>query len=353
MDNSANNKRIAKNTIYLYIRMLVSLLIGLYTSRVFLEALGVEDYGIYNIVGGFVALFAILTNTIRSAAQRFITYALGQGDSIKLRQTFSTFITLYIIVAIGIFLIGEIIGILALNKILVLPENRLNAAYFVYHCSLFVFSINLVAIPYNACIVAHEKMSFYAIISVGESIVKLLIAYLLFISPFDTLKTYAFLLGISSLLVLTICMVYCKIRFSEVNGRFVINKPIFKEIFSYSAWVIIGSSSVVVKEQGVNLVINRFCGVAMNAAKGVSMQVEHVVSAFATNIGTAITPQITKSYASGDIGRAIRLTFLMAKIRWIVLVLREFHSITRVMPAIWRRKPSQRRMQTTHTKRIE
>lgn len=320
MNNSANNKRIAKNTFYLYIRMIVSLVISLYTSRVFLEALGVEDYGIYNIVGGFVALLAILTNTIRSAAQRFITYALGEGDFEKLRDTFSTFKTLYLLVGAAIFIIGEIFGLLFLEKLLVLPVHRIDAAYFVFHCSLLTFVIYLVTIPYHACVIAHERMNFFAIVSIAESLLRLLIAYLLFVSPFDTLKTYGFLLSAVGFLVLLINYLYCRLKFLETNGSLRIHFSIFKEVLSYSTWVILGSSSSIVKEQGVNIVINNFWGVAINAAKGVSIQVEHAVNMFSSNIGTAISPQITKSYASGDTDRAIKLTFMMAKVQGVLLL---------------------------------
>lgn len=317
---SENGKRIAKNTFYLYIRMIVSLVISLYTSRVFLEALGVEDYGIYNIVGGFVALLAILTNTIRSAAQRFITYALGEGDFEKLKNTFSTFKTLYLLIGVAIFSIGEIFGFLFLEKLLVLPINRLDAAYFVFHCSLLIFVIHLVTIPFHASVIAHEKMNFFAIVSIVESLLKLLIAYLLFVSPFDTLKTYGFLLCVVCFFVLFVNYLYCRLKFLETGGSLRIHYSIFKEVLSYSTWVIIGSSSSIVKEQGVNIVINNFWGVAINAAKGVSMQVEHAVNMFSSNIGTAISPQITKSYASGDTERAIRLTFMMAKVQGVLLL---------------------------------
>ena len=315
-----NNKRIAKNTFYLYIRMIVSLAISLYTSRVFLEILGVEDYGIYNIVGGFVAMLSILTNTIRSAAQRFITYTLGTGDFEKLKRTFSTFVTLYLLTSLIIFVLGEGVGILTLDKILQLPQNRIDAAFFVFHCSLITFVVNLNLIPYNACVISHEKMNFFAFVSILDSILKLLIVYLLYINPYDDLKTFAVLLCIVSFLNYFIYVIYCKRYFSESKVEYHIDKNIFKEVFSYSMWVIIGSSSAVVKEQGVNIVINNFCGVIMNAAKGVSVQVEHVVGLFATNIGTAITPQITKSYAAGDVKRSINLTFLMAKVQGLLLL---------------------------------
>lgn len=300
--------------------MIVSMIISLYTSRVFLDVLGVEDYGIYNIVGGFVTMLAIFTNTIRSAAQRFITYSLGKGDFLKLKQTFSTILTLYLIISVAIFLVGESLGLLFLEDLLVIPENRIDAAYFVFHCSLVAFVIQLLLIPFNASIIAHERMNFFALISIAESALKLIIVYLLVISPFDSLKTYAVLLLSVNLLVLLLYILYCLRHFLETHPHFRIYKPIFKELFSYSIWVTIGSSSAVVKEQGVNIVINNFCGVAMNAAKGISMQVEHIINLFAVNIGTAISPQITKSYAAGDIQRAISLTMMMAKMQGVLLL---------------------------------
>lgn len=319
--SSSSNKQIAKNTIYLYTRLLVSLVIGLYTSRVILEVLGVDDYGIYNIVGGFVAMLAILTNTIRSAAQRFITYALGEGNIDKLKDTLSTFITLYLLLAAIVFIVGEVVGQLFLEKILVLPDNRIDAAYYVFHCSLLVFVFNLISIPFNASIIAHEKMNFFALVSIAESVLKLLVVYLLYVSPFDSLKTYSTSLSVVSIIICLIYVLYCRYQFEEVKGRLYIRRSIFRDIFSYSVWVTIGSSSAIVKEQGVNIVINNFFGVAMNAAKGVSTQVDHVVNMFASNIGTAISPQITKAYAAGDIERSIRLTFVMAKVQGILLLL--------------------------------
>lgn len=319
-DNNSNNKRIAKNTIILYFRLIITMVVGLYTSRAFLDALGVENYGIYNIVGGFVALFAILTNNIRSAAQRFITYALGKGNFEELKNTFSTFFTLYIIVSVLIIFIGECVGLFAFDKILVIPEGRLDAAFFVFHCSLCVFAANLMAIPFNASIIAHEKMNFFALTSIVDAILKLIIVYCVYYTPFDSLKTYALLLCFVSVLMFFVYAIYCWYHFPETKAECQISRPLFRNIFSYSMWVTIGASSAIVKEQGVNLVINHFCGVVMNAAKGVSMQVEHILHQFARDIGTAITPQITKSYAAGDSQRAIDLTFLLAKAQGLLLL---------------------------------
>lgn len=316
------NKLMVKNTMYLYIRMIVSLLISLYTGRAFLEALGVDDFGIYNVVGGFVALLSVLTGTIESAARRFITFSLGKGDVDIIKRTFSTFNSLYFLIALIVFSIGECICYLLLDDILLLPEGRVEAAYFVFHCSLVSFCIDLIAIPCKALIVGHEHLNFFAIISIGESLFKLVIVWLLYVSPFDRLKTYALLLCLVSVCCRTTYTIYCNRHFKESrNLSFKVDRNIFKEAFSYSFWVIIGSSSGVLKEQGVNVIINMFSGVAMNAARGVSMRVYGVVGQFANSIGTSISPQITKSYASGNINRSIRLTFLMSKVQGVLLFL--------------------------------
>lgn len=321
LDHSSSNSRMLKNTGYLYVPMLLSMVVGLYTSRIILEVLGVKDYGIYNIVGGFVSMLSILTATITSAAQRFITYALGTGDNENLRKTFSTFNTLYIIAAILIFAIGEFFGLLFLDSILSIPVERINAAYFVYHCSLLTFSINLVAIPYNACIIAHERMGFFALTRVCQTTANLLIVYCVTIFPFDYLKTYAALVCLVGVLVRIAYSVYCKKYFNETRGNLSFDKAILKEVFSYSFWVTIGASSTVLKTQGVNIVINRFWGVAMNAANGISIQVNAVIRQFSSNVGTAITPQITKSYAAGEFQRALKLTYLLVKVQALLLII--------------------------------
>ena len=320
-DSISNNRRMLRNTVYLYIPMFFSMIIGLYTSRVVLEVLGVDDYGIYNIVGGFVSMLSILTATITSAAQRFITVALGKGDLENLKRTFSTFNTLYIIVSIFIFVLGEVFGVLFLDSLLSIPQDRLDAAYFVYHCSLLTFTINLIAIPYNACIIAHEHMGFFAIVKVFNTIASLLVVYCIVVSPFDGLKTYAALLCLVGILVRFAYGYYCKKHFEETKAKFMIDRSIFREVFAYSFWVTIGATSGVLKVQGVNIVINRFCGVAMNAANGISMHVINVVRQFSGNVGTAITPQITKSYAAGDFQKSVKLTYLLVKVQALLLII--------------------------------
>lgn len=315
-----DNKRIAKNTAYLYLRLIVSMLIGLYTSRAILDALGVEDYGVYNVIGGFVSMLSVFTASITSAAQRFITFAIGKNDKDNLKKTFSTFASLYIVLALFIFVLGESLSSVVMEHLLKIPEGRIQAGYWVYHLTILAFSIGMTIIPYTATVIAYERMDFYAIISIGDSFLKLVIVWLLYATKSDRLIVYAALLCGVGIINRCIYSLYCRKNFDETRFRFGINKGVFKEVFSYSVWVIIGSSSAVFKEQGVNLVINYFCGVLMNAARGVSVQVSGVVNNFSASIGTAITPQITKSYAAGERDRAIRLTFLLAKVQGTLLL---------------------------------
>lgn len=318
---SDNNKRIAKNTVYLFLRMLVSLFIGLYTSRAILDALGVQDYGIYNVVGGFVALLSILTGNLQSASARFITFELGAGDINRLIRTFSTLIALSLIFAGIILILGETIGLWLIKTYLVIPVDRLNIALWVYQFSLLAFLVNIWAIPYSAVVNAHEHMNFFALMGIIESFAKLGIVFLLYIIPIDTLWLYGFLMFFVSLGIRFGWGVYCKKHFEEVNGGLHIDKSVFKNIFFYSAWVTIGTSSGVLKEQGVNILINRFFGVLMNAPRGLATQVMGLITQFANNISAAIVPQITKSYASGNQARAISLTYGMAKAQSVMMLI--------------------------------
>lgn len=315
------NKRIASNTIYLYIRMLINLGISLYTSRVILDVLGVDDYGIYNVVGGFVSMLAIFTSTITSAAQRFITFELGAGDEKRLQQTFSTIVCVIIILAAVIFIVGEVFGLFFIDRFLVIPEGRMAAAKVVFHCSVIAFVVNLIAIPYTATVIAHEHMNFFALISILESVFKLIVVLSIAHMKYDRLCSYAVLLVVVALLVRFIYWLYCRHFFKETKGKRTLDKNILKNVFSYSVWVSIGASSAILKEQGVNVLINMFCGVAMNAARGVSMQVYGLANTFSGNLSQAIAPQITKSYASGDVNRAINLTIFMTKVQGILSIL--------------------------------
>ena len=309
----SNNKRIAKNSIYLYLRMIVSMVIGLYTSRVILSALGAEDYGINNIVGGFVSMLSLFTCSLGGATGRFITYELGTGSKARLKDTFSTIITLIIILSGIVLFLGETIGLWFVKEYLVIPEERWDMALYCYHCSVLSFIVNLLALPYQSTVTAHEHFNFYAIVDICQSLLKLVIVWLICISPFDRLGTYATLLLSVGILVRIIYSIYCSKHFEETIFKLRVNKDIFKDIAKYSAWITIGASSAIFKEQGVNVLINLFFGVLLNAARGIAMQVYGVINQFSNSIAQAIQPQITKSYAAGQLQRAINLTFVLAK----------------------------------------
>lgn len=318
--NSANNKRIAKNTIALYIRMLFLMGISLFTTRVVLQALGVDDYGIYNVVGGIVALFAILSQSLSNANSRFLNFEMGKGNQERLKKVFSTGVSIQIVLSIIIAIVCEIVGTWFLNNKMIIPDDRLIAANWVLHFSIVTFCINLISVPYNAAIIAHEKMSAFAYISIYEGIAKLLICYLVIDTSFDKLIVYAALICFIQLSVRFMYSVYCKRNFDECAYQFIYDKSLLKEIFSYAGWNVIGASAAVLRNQGGNILINLFGGLSVNAARGVSNQVNHAVTGFANNFMTAVKPQITKSYAAGDIDYMTTLVNQSARLSFYMLL---------------------------------
>lgn len=319
-DTSANNKRIVKNTLFLYVRMIVNLAISLYTSRAILETLGVEDYGIYNVVAGFVSMVSLFTNSVTSATTRFITVSLGIGDLKKMKETYSTLLMIVAAISVLIFIFGELFGLLFLDNYLVIPTHRMASAHIVFHCSILVFIINFLSVPNTALVTAHEKMNFFAFISIGQSFSKLMIVYCLYMTTYDRLVVYAVLLVGVDILVRVLYGWYCNRHFPEAIFQRTFKKSIFKKIFSYSIWASVGSGAAVLKEQGVNILINMFFGVTLNASRGISMQIYHVVDQFSRNIGMAISPQIMKSFAAGHKHRAEKLTLILGKAQSTLLL---------------------------------
>ncbi len=299
-DTQLNNKRIAKNTILLYFRTIFIMIITLYTSRVILNQLGVEDYGIYNVVGGVVAMFAVISSALSSSISRFITFELGRGDISKLKTIFSTSVNIQIVISLIVLVFGEIIGVWFLNCKMTIPENRLVAANWVLQCSLISFCIGLISVPYNALIIAHERMSAFAYISILEAVLKLAICYLLVISPWDRLISYALFMLFVSLSIRFAYGMYCSRHFEESHYFFVYNKSLFRKMTSFAGWTFFTNVSWIFNTQGVNLLVNVFFGVTLNAARGIASQVEGAVMQFVNNFTTAINPQITKCYASGE-----------------------------------------------------
>lgn len=319
-DSSHNNTRIAKNALMLYFRMFLIMIVSLFTSRVILDSLGVEDYGIYNVVGGVVAMFSVLSGALTSAISRFITYELGKGNIKKLRVIFSSSVLVQIVISILIVVIAEIVGIWFINNKMDIPDSRLVAANWVFHFSLVAFVINLISIPYNACIIAHEHMSTYAYVSIVEVVGKLGIAYLIYITPFDRLISYSILTCLIALVIRLIYGFYCKKHFEECEFRFVWDKSVMKEIFSFAGWNFIGSSSAILRDQGGNIIINLFYGPLVNAAYGIAYQVKNAVQSFSNNFMTALNPQIIKSYAANDLQYMESLLFQGARFSFYILL---------------------------------
>lgn len=299
-DTQANNKRIAKNTILLYFRTIFIMIITLYTSRVILNQLGVENYGIYNVVGGVVAMFAVISSALSSAISRFITFELGRGNLSKLRVIFSTSVNIQLVISLIVLVLGEIIGVWFLNYKMMIPEERLVAANCVLQCSLITFCIGLISVPYSALIIAHERMSAFAYISILEAIMKLIICYMLVISPWDKLISYALFMLFVSLAVRFIYGMYCSRHFEESHYLFVYDKRLFREMIKFASWTFFTNMTWIFNTQGINLLVNVFFGVTLNAARGIASQVEGAVMQFVNNFTIAINPQITKCYAAGE-----------------------------------------------------
>lgn len=307
MQSISNNKRLAKNTILLYIRMLLIMAISLFTSRIVLKTLGVEDFGIYNVVGGFIAMFTALSGSFSSAITRFITFELGKNDITYLNKVFCTGINIQLTMSTIFIIISETAGIWFLNYHMNIPTDRMVAANWVLQCSIGTFVLNLISAPYNAEIIAHEKMGAFAAISICDITMKLIIAYLLTISTFDLLITYAVLFLLVSLITRISYKIYCKLKFEECYYQIILDKKLFKEMGKFAGWNFLGSSAFMLNTQGINILMNIYFGVTINAARGLAIQIDNAVRSFSNSFMTAINPQITKSYSAGQYEEMNRL----------------------------------------------
>lgn len=313
-----NNKRIAKNTLFLYLRQIFVMAVALYTSRVVLATLGVIDYGIYNVVGGVVAMFSFINAAMTTSTQRFLTFELGKKDYVQLARVFAASLNVhYIIGLVGVFL-GETIGLWFLNYELNIPAERMTAANWVYQCSVLSFFLSITQVPYNASIVAHEKMDIFAYFSIIDVVLKLLIVYLLVISPFDKLVFYAILILAVTTFSRMLYRFYCRKHFKECRPHLFWDKSLYQQLTEFAGWNLLGSIAWLLRGQGMDIVINLFFGPALNAAKGVANAVTNAVNTFVGNFMTALNPQITKNYAQQDIDsmeklcyRACRYSFLL------------------------------------------
>lgn len=297
MTNSSNNKRIAKNTLMLYIRMLLSIFVSLYTSRVVLRTLGVDDFGIYGVVGGIVTMFAFLNASMSGATSRFITFALGKDDAHNLKETFSTAFIIHVGIAIGIVILAETVGIWLLEHKLIIPEERMIAARIVYQFSILAMAVQVTQVPYNATIISHEKMDVYAYVELLNVLLKLGIVYLLVIGNFDKLILYAILVFSVNATIALVYRVYCLRNFEMCRCHWVIKKDKLIPMLSFSGWDLYGNMCYSIRQQGINLLINIFYGVTFNAASSVASSVQGVVSNLSANVVQAFRPQIIKQYA--------------------------------------------------------
>lgn len=318
---SEDSRRIAKNAVLLYFRMFLLMIIGLFTSRIVLKTLGIEDNGIYDAVGGVVTVFTFMTASVSAAISRYLTCELGRNDKEKLKKVFSTSLVIQTGLAVLIAVLVETAGMWLFNHRMMIPEGRMDAAIVVFHCSLGVLMVNLLSIPFNAAIIAHERMSAFAWVSLFEAVLKLSVAFLLYVSPFDKLKFYAVLMLCSSILVRLVYGLYCKRHFEETRGKVVFDKSLIKEMTAFSGWNFLSSGAFIVNNQGTTILINHFFGVAVNAARGKAMQLENIVKQFANNVIVAVNPRITKSYVSGDKEYSFSLVYKSCKYSGLLILL--------------------------------
>ncbi len=299
--------------------MMFIILVSLYTSRVILKTLGVEDYGIYNVVGGFVSMFGFLNTAMSATTQRYITYSLGTENTAQLNKVFSNCVMTHILIALIVLLFAESVGLWFLFNKMIIPESRMTAAFVVFQCSVVSTVVLILSVPYNADIIAHEKMSAFAYISIVEVTLKLLIVFLLKFSGIDKLIFYGILLLIVQCSIRLIYGSYCKRHFEETKFRIIWDFSLFKEMLSFAGWNLWGGVSNIMYTHGVNLLLNLFFGPTVNAARGIAIQVQNAISQFANSFQMAINPQITKSYAQRDYAYMHKLVFRSSKFTFILL----------------------------------
>lgn len=315
----SNNKRIAKNTIFLYIRMLVLMLVSLYTSRVVLATLGVEDYGIYNVVGGIVVLFTFLNNAMVTSTQRYLNYELGRNDLPQANKVFSLSLNIHILIAIVVLLLAESIGLWLLNSTIQYPESRELAVQVTYQLSILTACVKIIRAPYNAAIIANERMSFYAYLSIFEAVLQLGIVFLLMASDADRLILYSILLCAVAIIVNLCYYAYCRKKFTICKYEFYNDKTLYRQLLSFSGWSLFGGLANIGASQGLNMLLNVFFGVTVNATMGIANQVNTAVTSFVHSFQTAFNPQIVKSYASGEYEYFIKLILSTSKYSYLLL----------------------------------
>lgn len=318
-DNSSSNKRLAKNTISMYVRMLFLMLISFYTSRVVLQALGAEDFGTYNVVGGVVVMFTFINGAMTTGTQRHLSFELGIPDG-NVGRIFSACFNIHLWLAVLIVILAETIGLWFLNAKLNFPEGHMTAVNWVYQLSILSCVLNIVRVPYNAAIIAYEKMSFYAYIGIIEGILKLAIVFMLAYSPCDKLVYYAFLMMLVIAVVTLAYYAYCRKNFSEIRYSRVSDKALYKRLLNFSGWTLFGSVANMARNQGVTFIVNIFYGVTVNAAIGIANQVNAGITQFVTGFQQAFNPQLTKAEAAKDREYQTKLINVTAKYSYLIIL---------------------------------
>ncbi len=321
-DNASNNKRLARNTLFLYLRMFFVLVVSLYTSRVVLNVLGVSDYGLYNVVAGFVSLFGFLNATLSSSMQRFYNYEGGCRGNQGYKDVYCTGFWIHVLLAIIILFVLETVGLWYINNVMVIPSDRLLSANILFQFSIVSMAIVILQVPYLSAILAKEKMDYYAIVSIVDVVLKLLIVIILPYVPKDKLIVYGTLSLIIAIADFLMYFIYAKVHFSYLKLGVTLNKDIFKSLLSFSGWNMLGTFAYLLKGQGINVVLNAFFSTIINAARGVAFQVNGAISGFNSNIATAFRPQLVDAFAKKDTDRTRKLMFSQSKLCYcLILVL--------------------------------
>lgn len=316
-----NNKIIVKNTVIMYVRMLVTIIVGLFTVRVVLRTLGIDDFGLYNVVSGIVVMLSFLSNTLATTTQRFLSYELGKSDNNRIKHVFGTSIILYLLLCLLVFVLSETIGFWYVNTKMTIPVSRMATANWIYQFSIISFIFTILSAPYNACIISHEKMNIYAYISIADAILKLSLAYSLTIFVGDKLLLYGLFLMILSVAEYIFFRVYCRTNFEESCYTLNFKMSSFKEFGAFAGWNMWGAISNVFMGQGVNLLLNAFFNVAINAARGLAYQVDRAINSLVQNFYTAIRPQIVKNYAAGEYADMYVLVFMATRLGYYLMLI--------------------------------
>ena len=319
MTQSANNKRIAKNTLFLYIRMALVLCVSLYTTRIVLRALGVVDYGIYNVVGGFVSMFAFLNGSMSNAIQRFYNFQLGRCGESSITAVYNTALQLQVIIALVLFVLLETVGVWYMYTQMVVPADRFITAMWIFQFSVISMLLTIIRVPYSAAIMAYERMEFYAYVSIFEVVAKLIVAYFLMMSDGDRLLLYGALNMGVSLVMFLLNACYCRYNFKYLAIKLRLYHDLFKPMLSFSGWNLLETFAYMIKGQGVNMLLNVFFGPIVNAANGISYMIMNAISGFQVNVVVAFRPQIIRSYSEGNYSHVEKLFYSLSKVSYVLL----------------------------------